>query len=132
VIRIHGGPESQVRPTFEPLFQFLMNELGVAVLDPNVRGSSGYGKSYLLIDNWNKREHSVQDIGKLMEWIAQQPNLDKDRIAVLGGSYDGYMVLASLIHFGEILRCVVEMVGISNYATFLESTQDYRRDQCKI
>lgn len=129
VIRIHGGPESQSRPTFEPLFQFLMNEMGVAVLDPNVRGSSGYGKTYLLKDNEYKREDSVKDIGKLIEWVIQQPNLDKDRIAVLGGSYGGYMVLASLIHFGDKLRCGIEMVGISNFVTFLESTQDYRRDQ---
>jgi len=129
VISIHGGPESQVRPTFSPLFQFLVNEMGVAVIDPNVRGSSGYGKTYLLMDNGYKREDSVKDIGKLIEWIGEQSHLDKDRIAVFGGSYGGYMVLASLIHFGEKLRCGVEMVGISNFVTFLESTQEYRRDQ---
>jgi dipeptidyl aminopeptidase/acylaminoacyl peptidase len=128
VISIHGGPEAQSLASFSPTVQYLVNELGAAVLAPNVRGSSGYGKSYLLLDNGEKREDSVKDIGALLDWIATRPELDKARVAVMGGSYGGYMVLASMIHFGERLRCGVETVGISNFVTFLQNTEDYRRD----
>jgi len=128
VIHIHGGPEFQTRPIFNPTFQFLLAEMGVAILDPNVRGSSGYGKEYLLLDNGYKRENSVKDIGALIDWVKNQPELDSDRVAVLGGSYGGYMVLASLIHYGDRLRCGVEIVGVSNFVTFLQNTQEYRRD----
>lgn len=128
IVLIHGGPESQYRPYFRSTVQYYVNELGVAVLAPNVRGSAGYGKSYLKLDNWRKREDSVRDIGKLLDWIAEQPELDENRVAVMGGSYGGYMVLASMIHYNDRLRCGVEIVGISNFVTFLENTQDYRRD----
>ena len=128
VIMIHGGPEGQFRPRFNSTIQFLVNELGVAVLGPNVRGSAGYGKNYLLLDNGFKREDSVKDIGALIEWAIKQPELDSDRIAVMGGSYGGYMVLASMIHFSDKLKCGVETVGISNFVTFLENTKSYRRD----
>lgn len=127
VVMIHGGPESQARPTFSPLTQYLASELGVAVLVPNVRGSDGYGKSYLLLDNGRLREDSVRDIGGLLDWLAEQPELDQERVAVYGGSYGGYMVLASLVHFGERLRAGVDVVGIANFVTFLENTADYRR-----
>jgi dipeptidyl aminopeptidase/acylaminoacyl peptidase len=128
VIDIHGGPEGQSRPTFDPYTQFLVNELGVAVLVPNVRGSSGYGKSYLLLDNADKREDSVRDIGALLDWIAQQPELDASRVGVTGGSYGGYMVLASLMHYSDRIRAGVEVVGISDFTTFLTNTESYRRD----
>ena len=128
VISIHGGPESQSRPGFSAQTQYWLNELGVAVLVPNVRGSSGYGKSYLLLDNGKLREDSVKDIGKLLDWIATQPDLDPTRVAVTGGSYGGYMVLAALTHFGDRLRCGVDVVGISNFVSFLERTEAYRRD----
>ena len=128
VINIHGGPEAQARPTFSPTAQFLANELGVAMLVPNVRGSSGYGRTYLTLDNAEKREDSVRDIGALLEWIAQQPELDASRIGVIGGSYGGYMVLASLVHYGERIRAGVAIVGISHFGTFLKNTEDYRRD----
>ena len=95
MIDIHGGPEGQHRPSFDPETQYLAAELGVAVLAPNVRGSSGYGKSYLKLDNGMKREDSVKDIGKLLDWIAANDELDEGRVAVTGGSYGGYMVLAS-------------------------------------
>jgi len=97
LINIHGGPESQAQPYFTGATQFYVNELGIAVIYPNVRGSSGYGKTYLKLDNAEKREDSVKDIGALLDWIAQQPDLDKNRVAVSGGSYGGYMVLASLV-----------------------------------
>ena len=93
-----------------------------------MRGSAGYGKSYLKLDNGRAREDSVRDIGALLDWIAEQPDLDADRVAVMGGSYGGYMVLASLVHYGDRLRAGVERVGISNFVTFLENTQPYRQD----
>ncbi len=128
VISIHGGPESQALPTFNPTAQYLANELGVAVLVPNVRGSSGYGKTYLSLDNADKREDSVKDIGALLDWIARRPELDASRVGVQGGSYGGYMVLASLMHYGDRIRAGVDVVGISDFATFLANTEDYRRD----
>lgn len=128
VISIHGGPESQALPAFNPGIQFMANELGIAVLVPNVRGSSGYGKTYLTLDNAEKREDSVRDIGALLDWIARQPELDAGRVGVTGGSYGGYMVLASLMHYGERIRAGVETVGISHFGTFLKNTESYRRD----
>ena len=132
IINIHGGPESQARPRFSPLTQFLVAEAGFAVIYPNVRGSNGYGKSYLTLDNGKKREESVKDIGALLDWIAQQPELDEKRVGVLGGSYGGYMVLASLVHFGERIAAGVDIVGISNFVTFLQNTADYRRDLRRV
>ena len=128
LIDIHGGPEIQARPYFSTRRQFLVKELGIAVMQPNVRGSRGYGKSYLLLDNGYKREDSVSDIGALLDWIDEQPELDGDRVAVYGSSYGGYMVLSSLTHYGGRLRAGIEKVGISNFVTFLENTRDYRRD----
>jgi len=128
VISIHGGPEGQYRPGFSSFTSYMVNEMGVAVIAPNVRGSSGYGKTYLKLDNGMKREQSVQDIGELIDWIGEQPELDGERIAVMGGSYGGYMVLASMFHFNDKLRCGIDIVGISNFVTFLENTKDYRRD----
>jgi len=132
VISIHGGPESQERPIFNPLYQYWVNELGAAVVAPNVRGSSGYGKSYLLLDNGFKREDSIKDIGALLDWIAKQPDLDPKRVAVYGGSYGGFMVLASLYSYPERIRCGVDVVGISNMLTFLEHTEAYRRDLRRV
>jgi len=132
LIDIHGGPESQEQPYFSSFIQYLVNEMGVAVLTPNVRGSSGYGKTYLKLDNEYKREESVQDIGKLIDWINDQPELDASRIAVYGGSYGGYMVLASMVHFNDKIKCGVDIVGISNFVSFLENTQDYRRDLRRV
>jgi dipeptidyl aminopeptidase/acylaminoacyl peptidase len=128
MINIHGGPESQFQPGFLGRSNFYLDELGVAILFPNVRGSSGYGKSYLLLDNARKREDSVKDIGALIDWIATRPELDASRIMVTGGSYGGYMTLASATHFDDKLRASLAVVGISSFVTFLENTEDYRRD----
>lgn len=128
LIQIHGGPESQSRPTFSGIEQFYLNEMGIAVLVPNVRGSAGYGKTYLTLDNGPRREDSVKDIGALLDWIAQQPELDASRVAVSGGSYGGFMVLSSLTHFPTRLRAGIDIVGIANFITFLETTSAYRRD----
>ena len=127
-IVIHGGPESQFRPEWDPFVQFLVNELGYAVVAPNVRGSSGYGKSFLALDNGVLREDAVRDIGSLLVWIGVQPGFDRERVAVMGGSYGGYMVLASLVSYGERLRGGIDLVGISNFVTFLRNTSAYRRD----
>jgi len=132
VIQIHGGPEAQARPMFSAETQYLVDQLGVAVLVPNVRGSSGYGKSYLQLDNGFKREDSVKDIGALLDWIAKQPELDAKRVAVYGGSYGGYMVLASMTHYNDRLRAGVDIVGISNFVTFLTHTESYRRDLRRV
>ena len=128
IINIHGGPESQAFPAFNALAQFLVRELKIAVLIPNVRGSSGYGKTYVQLDNGLLREDSVKDIGALLDWIATQPDLDKDRVAVAGGSYGGYMVLAAMTHYNDRLRAGIDVVGISDFGTFLKNTEDYRRD----
>ena len=128
VIRIHGGPESQARPSFSSTYQMWVQKLGAAVIQPNVRGSNGYGKHYMSLDNGFLREDSVKDIGALLDWIATQPDLDENRVAVYGGSYGGYMVLACAVHYSDRLKAVVDVVGISNFVTFLENTQDYRRD----
>jgi dipeptidyl aminopeptidase/acylaminoacyl peptidase len=132
VINIHGGPEAQAFPTFNPTAQFLVNELGIALLVPNVRGSSGYGRSYLALDNVARREDAVRDIGALLDWVGRQPELDPARVGVQGGSYGGYMTLASLVHFPERIRAGVSVVGISHFGTFLRNTETYRRDLRRV
>lgn len=132
LIDIHGGPEGQARPGFQGRRNYFLNEMGIALLEPNVRGSTGYGKSFTKLDNGYQREDTVKDIGALLDWIARQPDLDKNRVAVTGGSYGGYMSLASMTHFSDRLRCGIDVVGISNFVTFLESTKDYRRDLRRV
>ena len=128
MISIHGGPEGQHTPSFSSFYAFLANEMGIAIIAPNVRGSAGYGKTFLKLDNGFNREDSVKDIGKLIEWIENNPDFDKDKVAVFGGSYGGYMVLSSMYNFSDKLKCGVDIVGISNFVTFLENTEAYRRD----
>jgi len=127
-ISIHGGPEGQSRPLFLGSMNYLPAEMGVAVIYPNVRGSSGYGKSYLKLDNGRLREDSVKDIGALLDWIATQPDLDPTRVMVAGGSYGGYMSLAVMTFYSDRLCCGWDTVGISNFVTFLQHTQGYRQD----
>ncbi|CAD7947882.1 unnamed protein product [Amoebophrya sp. A120] len=186
IIHPHGGPEGQHRPRFASIYQFLCVGLGVCIIDPNVRGSAGFGKTFVTLDNCEKREDSVKDIGALIDWICDSGTsteegsstmtstaalpatptssatgttsgttlntslskkesslqkstnnsrarrsifqFDPQRIGVWGGSYGGYMVLASLIHFNDKLCCGIDMVGISNFVTFLENTASYRRE----
>lgn len=132
VISIHGGPEAQARPWFSSTYQMWLAKLGVAVLVPNVRGSAGYGKTYVSLDDGFEREDSVRDIGALLDWIDENPALDPRRVAVFGGSYGGYMVLASAVHYSDRLRAAIDVVGISSFVTFLENTQDYRRDLRRV
>ncbi len=129
VIDIHGGPEAQARAGWNPFLQFLVNELGYAVIAPNVRGSSGYGKTFLRLDNGPLREDAVKDIGSLIVWLGLQPMFDREHVVVLGtGSYGGYMALASLASYGDRLTGGVDEMGISNFVSYLESTAPYRRD----
>jgi dipeptidyl aminopeptidase/acylaminoacyl peptidase len=128
IISIHGGPESQSQPVFLGRNNFLLNELGVAILYPNVRGSRGFGKTFLKLDNGRLREDAVRDIGALLDWIRTQPDLDPERVMVTGGSYGGYMTLAAAVHYNHRIRCALDVVGISNFVTFLENTESYRRD----
>ena len=127
LVYIHGGPESQFKPGFDPFLQFVVNELGYAVLAPNVRGSAGYGKSFLKLDDGMLREDAVRDIGALLVWIGMQSELDRNHVVVMGASYGGYMALASLAAYNDRLRGGIDVVGISNFVSFLEHTSAYRR-----
>lgn len=132
LITIHGGPESQSMASFLGASNYYTNEMGVAIISPNVRGSAGFGKTYLAKDNGFLREDSVKDIGALLDWIARQPELDKDRIMIMGGSYGGYMTLATAFHYADRIRCSVDIVGISDFNTFLKKTEEYRRDLRRV
>ena len=128
IIDIHGGPESQTRPVWNYGAQYFADVLKATVILPNVRGSDGYGKRYLNLDNAEKREDSVKDIGALLDWIGTQPGLDPKRVAVYGQSYGGYMSLATMTHYSDRLVGGVERYGISDWTTFLQNTEAYRRD----
>jgi Tol biopolymer transport system component/pimeloyl-ACP methyl ester carboxylesterase len=132
LITIHGGPESQYWPYFSPETQFFVNELGCCVLAPNVRGSGGYGKEYLSLDNGYRREDAVKDIGRLLDWIATQPDLDAGRVCIRGGSYGGYMALASMVRYNDRLKAGIDLYGIANFLTFLQHTASYRRDLRRV
>jgi len=132
LISIHGGPEGQYRPGFLGRSNYYLNELGTAVIYPNVRGSTGYGKSFVNLDNGTKREDSVRDIAALLDWVAQQPELDASRVMVMGGSYGGYMTLAVATNYNDRICCALDIVGISNFNTFLKNTESYRRDLRRV
>jgi len=132
VIVIHGGPEAQSQVGFIGRSNYFLDEMGVALIYPNVRGSTGYGKTYAQLDNGVQREDSVKDIGALLDWVASQPDLDPDRVMITGGSYGGYMTLAASVHYADRIRCAIDIVGISNFVTFLENTEAYRRDLRRV
>jgi len=132
IIDIHGGPEGQAQPVYLGRYNYYLNELGVALILPNVRGSTGFGKTFVSLDNGPKREDSVKDIGALLDWIATQPGLDASRVMITGGSYGGYMTLACAFHYNGRIRCSVDIVGISNFISFLENTESYRRDLRRV
>jgi len=132
LINIHGGPEGQSMASFLGSNNYYTNEMGVAIINPNVRGSSGFGKTFIAKDNGYLREDSVKDIGALLDWIAEQPELDKDKIMIMGGSYGGYMTLATAYHYADKIKCSVDIVGISNFNTFLKNTEEYRRDLRRV
>ncbi len=132
LVDIHGGPEGQARPRFLGDSNYYLNELGIALIFPNVRGSTGYGKTFVKLDNGFRREDSYKDINALFDWIAARPDLDADRIAVTGGSYGGHMTLAISTFYSDRIRCSIDVVGMSNLVTFLEHTEAYRRDLRRV
>ena len=131
-IIIHGGPEGQAQPSFWGRWNYLLDQLGMAIIEPNVRGSTGYGKTFVKLDNGMRREDSVKDVGALLDWIAAQPDLDASRVVIYGGSYGGYMTLAVSTHYADRIRASVDLVGISNFNTFLVNTESYRRDLRRV
>ncbi len=132
VVDIHGGPESQARPGFNSRIQYWVNELGLAVIVPNVRGSSGYGKTFVSLDNGLKRLDSVRDIGALLDWMQADGGFAMDKVAAYGGSYGGYMVYAAMIEYPQRFAAGIDIVGISDFRTFLENTSGYRRDLRRV
>jgi len=126
IVSVHGGPEGQSRPGFNALFQYYLSR-GYAVLDPNVRGSTGYGKTYTHLDDVEKREDSVKDLAAAHEWLTTKGGADAKRIAVMGGSYGGYMTMAAITLYPDLWAAAVNTVGIVNWETFLKNTSGYRR-----
>jgi len=132
IVDIHGGPEGEARPWFQEELNYYRNELGIAMLFPNVRGSTGFGKTFSKLDDGMLRQDSYRDINTLFDWIAAQPDLDAERVAVEGGSYGGFMTLSVAAFYPERIRCSIDVVGPSNLVTFLENTEAYRRDLRRV
>ena len=132
IIDIHGGPEGQFRPYFLQDDNYYMNELGIAMIFPNVRGSTGYGKTFQKLDNGFLREGSYKDINTLLDWIQTQPDLDAGKVLITGGSYGGFMTLAVATNYNDRICCSVDVVGPSNLVTFLEHTSAYRQDLRRV
>jgi dipeptidyl aminopeptidase/acylaminoacyl peptidase len=132
MVNIHGGPEGQYRPGFLGRNNYYLNELGVALIFPNVRGSTGYGKTFLKLDNGVNRDHTHKDIGALLDWIGKNPALDSSKIMITGGSYGGYMTWAIAYEYNDKICCSLPIVGPSNLVTLLEHTEAYRRDLRRV
>jgi len=132
IVNIHGGPEGQSRPGFLGRNNYYVNELGVAIIFPNIRGSTGYGKTFTKLDNGVLRDGAYKDIGALLEWIRTRPDLDADHVLVTGGSYGGHMTLVTATQYDGPICCSVDVVGMSNLATFLEHTSGYRQDLRRV
>jgi len=132
IIAIHGGPEGQFRPDFAGRDNYYTNELGIAMIYPNVRGSTGYGKTFQKLDNGFLREGSYKDINTLLDWIQTQPDLDAGKVMITGGSYGGFMTLAVATNYNDRICCSVDVVGPSNLVTFLEHTSGYRQDLRRV
>ncbi|MCC7308856.1 MAG: S9 family peptidase [Acidobacteria bacterium] len=131
LVSVHGGPEGQSRPGFNALFQYYLSR-GYAILDPNVRGSTGYGKTYTHLDDVEKREDSVKDLAAAVEWLKTKGGADPKRIAVMGGSYGGYMTMAAITLYPDLWAAAVGTVAITNWETFLQNTSGYRRRQREV
>ncbi len=132
LIMLHGGPESQFRPGFDPWIEYLVNEMGFAVLAPNVRGSSGYGKTYLALDNGLLREDAVKDIGALLVWLGLQSSFDAKHVVISGVSYGGYLALAALVNYSDRLKGGVDLGGMTDFISFLSNTAPYRQNQRRL
>ncbi len=128
MVNIHGGPEGQSRPGFIGNNNYYISELGVAMIFPNVRGSTGFGKTFLKLDNGMNRDHTFKDINALLDWIAAQPDLDSSRVMIMGGSYGGLMTYAIATFYNDRICCSLPVVGVTSLVTFLEHTEAYRRD----
>jgi dipeptidyl aminopeptidase/acylaminoacyl peptidase len=126
VIHVHGGPESQSRPEFDPVIQYLVAQ-GYAVLRPNVRGSTGYGYEYQSLDDVDLRMDSVADLQHAVLWLCESGIADPKSIAVMGGSYGGFMVLSAITTYPDLWAAAVDIVGVANFVTFLENTGPWRR-----
>ncbi|MFB6256158.1 MAG: alpha/beta hydrolase family protein, partial [Haloplanus sp.] len=127
VVDVHGGPESQRRPSFGRVKQYLLSR-GYAVFEPNVRGSTGYGKAYTHLDDVENRMDAVADLKAGVDWLHDHPAVDPGRIAVMGASYGGFMTLAAMTAYPDVWAAGVDIVGIANFVTFLENTGDWRRE----
>jgi len=132
IVDIHGGPEGQTRPDFLGRDNYFINEMGIAMIYPNVRGSTGYGKTFQKLDNGFLREGSYKDINTLLDWIQTQPDLDAGKVMITGGSYGGFMTLAVATNYNDRICCSVDVVGPSNLVTFLEHTSGYRQDLRRV
>jgi dipeptidyl aminopeptidase/acylaminoacyl peptidase len=128
LIDIHGGPDEQARPYYLTTENVYTNDFGIVRICPNVRGSTGYGKTFHQLDDGLRREDAVKDVGALLDWVGKQPDLDASRVIVLGYSYGGYMSLMTAARFGERIRGAISFYGISNIVTFLENTASWRRE----
>lgn len=128
IIDLHGGPTEQYRPTYAEEDNFFLHEFGIVKIYPNVRGSSGFGKTFQALDDGLKREDAVKDVGALLDWIKTQPDLDAERVLVQGASYGGYLALSVATHYSHRLRAVISDSGMTNLATFLARTEGWRRD----
>ncbi len=126
IVNVHGGPEGQAQPGFSAISQYFLSR-GYAVLAPNVRGSTGYGKTFTHLDDVRNREDSVKDLAAAVEWLKASGGADPKRIAVMGGSYGGYMTLAAITLYPDLWAAAVDTVGIANYESFLKNTSGYRR-----
>jgi dipeptidyl aminopeptidase/acylaminoacyl peptidase/quinol monooxygenase YgiN len=131
IVSVHGGPEGQERPGFNALYQYYLSR-GYAILAPNVRGSTGYGKTYSHLDDVEKREDSVHDLAAAVDWLTTKGGADKKRIAIMGGSYGGYMTMAAITLYPDLWAAAVNTVGIVNWETFLMNTSGYRRRQREV
>ncbi|MDP2371355.1 prolyl oligopeptidase family serine peptidase [Rhodoferax sp.] len=132
LVSFHGGPEGQSTVRFMGRYNYFLNELGLAILMPNVRGSRGYGKTFLDLDNGYLRKDSVKDGGAFLSWATTHPRLNASRIVVSGGSYGGYMSLATAVDYSPLIRGAIDVVGISHFVTFLNNTESYRRDLRRV
>ena len=128
MVSIHGGPDLQERAIWRGRSNYILDELGAAIIYPNVRGSSGYGRQFRQLDDGKLRGDAVKDIGALLDWIATKPELDKNRVVLLGVSSGGWLALQAGVTYNDRIRGVVEGAGITNFVTFLESTDEARRD----
>ncbi|MEH7179261.1 S9 family peptidase [Neobacillus vireti] len=126
VVYIHGGPESQTRAVYSPFLQYFLNE-GYAVAAPNIRGSTGYGKTYTHLDDGRKRMDAVKDIIFLVQWLKQTGEIHPEKIAIVGGSYGGFMVLAAISHYPHLWAAAIDIVGMSSLRTFLKTTSPWRK-----